>query len=855
MGALKINDQMWWVGIQDPDLRVFDIVMYTDYGTSYNSYLLKTEHHVVLFETVKHRFFDLFLSNLREVCDPAEIDYIVVDHTEPDHAGSLEKLLDYAPNATVLGSAAALGFLKDICNREIPGRAVADDEILEIDGLHLQFLSVPFLHWPDSIYTWIPELKTLVTCDSFGCHYADDKVFNDLIEGDFTPAYRYYFNMIMGPFKPYVQYALERIRPLDIQMICCGHGPVLRSNVRRYIDLYDQWSRPGEKEPRSRPVVVVAFVSAYGYTARLAAEVSAGIKEQIDAEIYLRDMVTEKHEQVLDEIREADGFLLGTCTINGDALPPVMNLAMGLSGVTEGGKVAGVFGSYGWSGEGPEMVMSRLSLLRMKTVEPALKIPFNPEQGGKLEAAREYGRKFGRKLSEEWDLRRSGVPAGKGWWKCTVCGEVFEGAMPLHSCPVCGAGQEAFVEHIPEVITYRSDRDLRVAIVGSGAAALAAAEAIRRRNDAARIDLYTREQTLPYYRPVLTRALAEKVADSAFFIHPESWYANNRIGLHLGETIEAVVPAERRLRFSDGKTADYDKLVLATGASNFIPPIQGATLPGVVALREKSDFDHLIQRLAGGPKRVAVIGGGLLGLETACALHRTGHHVTVLEASPFVLPRQLDPDGSPLFTRIIQRSGVEIHYGVYVEEILGEECVTGLKTRAPQEIPAEIVVISAGIHPNIELAKAAGLKTGRGIEVNERMQTSDPDIYAAGDCASIHGVCSGLWETAAAQGAVAGACISGDERSFSCKLAGATLAAFGTQLFSIGDLGAGEGPYEQISLYNEVRSTYRKIYFKQGRLVGGVLLGDVRLTNPLLAGVTRTIEADAALEMMKLDRS
>ena len=186
MSAIKARDDLWWVGVEDHDLRVFDIVMHSDWGTSYNAYAVRGAEVVALFETVKEKFFDEYLQNLKEVCSLDEVKYIVVGHTEPDHSGSLEKLLDLTPNATVVGSATAITFLKEIVNKPFASRAVKEGDTIDLGGRTLTFLSVPFLHWPDSMYTYIPEMKALFTVDSFGCHYADDRVFNDLIDGDFT---------------------------------------------------------------------------------------------------------------------------------------------------------------------------------------------------------------------------------------------------------------------------------------------------------------------------------------------------------------------------------------------------------------------------------------------------------------------------------------------------------------------------------------------------------------------------------------------------------------------------------------------------------------------------------------------
>ncbi len=847
MSAVKVRNDIYWVGVQDPNLRVFDIVMHTKYGTSYNSFLLKTPKFKVLFETAKDKFFDTFMANLKEVCDPSELDFIVIDHTEPDHTGSLEKLLDYATKAEVLASPIAITFLKDICNREIPAQPVFDNQVIELDTCKLRFMSVPFLHWPDSIYTYIDGMDTLITCDSFGCHYADDKVCNDLMEGNFEPAYKYYFDMIMGPFKSHVRYALDRIKGMDIKTICPGHGPVLRENPEYYIDLYAKWSREPEPERREKPKVVNAFVSAYGYSEKLAQEINAGIKEEIDADIQLYDMVYADSGKVSAEMAGADGILVGSPTINGDALPPVLDLIMSMNGILHGGKVAGSYGSFGWSGEGPDMLMDRLNVLRMKTVEPPLKITFKPE-GAKIGLARKYGRKFGRKLSEEWEKRRDNK-TGKTYWKCTVCGEVFEGALPPPSCPVCGAGQEAFIEFVPEVVTFRNDKEMSVAIIGAGAAAVSAAAAVRKRNSKADIKIFSREKVFPYYRPVLTKAIAKKVTDAEYLIEPRHFFDDNNIDLMLDSEITRIDPENHTIELDNGETHTYGKLVVATGSRCFVPPIPGADLLEVIALREQHDFDRLQELIGKEKKRIVVIGGGLLGLETADSLAELKHDVTVLEACPIILPREMDDDGAALFERMIARDRVKVDLGVYVEEITGGEHVSGVKTKKNLHIPADIVIISAGIRSNIQLARDAEIKAERGILVNEKMQTNYPDIYACGDCAEFNGRIDGIWETAIEQGKIAGANIAGEERAYEPKVFGATLHAFGTKLFALGDLGADkETQYRQVISRDDVKETYKKLYFKHGKLVGGILLGDVSLTNPLLAGITRGFNVEDAAD-------
>ena len=392
MSAIKAMDDLWWVGVEDHDLRVFDIVMHSDWGTSYNAYAVRGAEGVALFETVKEKFFDEYLQNLKEVCSLDEVKYIVVGHTEPDHSGSLEKLLDLTPNATVVGSATAITFLKEIVNKPFASRAVKEGDTIDLGGRTLTFLSVPFLHWPDSMYTYIPEMKALFTVDSFGCHYADDRVFNDLIDGDFTEAYKYYFDCIMGPFKPFVLKALDKIKGLDIQFIGNGHGPVLRANIPHYLELYRQWATP-VVVPADERRVAIAYVSAYGYTKQLAGVIADALAEGGVKHVELYDLVECDLETARAAVQTADGFLLGSPTLVGDALPPIYEMLVGLNPIIHKGKPAGAFGSYGWSGEAVPKLTAQMQAIGLQLPVEGLKVRFKPSEA-QLAEARQFGLDF-----------------------------------------------------------------------------------------------------------------------------------------------------------------------------------------------------------------------------------------------------------------------------------------------------------------------------------------------------------------------------------------------------------------------------------------------------------------------------
>ncbi|MBN7573590.1 FprA family A-type flavoprotein [Clostridium sp. 2-1] len=407
MEILELKKNLYWTGVLDANLRVFDIIMETEFGTSYNSYLLKTSEKTVLFETAKAKFLDGYLKALNKLVDIKDIDYIVVNHTEPDHAGSIEKLIEMNPNIKIIGSQVAIGFLKNIVNREFNGIIVKENETLSLGDKTLRFMSVPNLHWPDTMYTYIEEDKTLVTCDSFGSHYSFDGILlSKLTDNEgYLRALKYYFDCIIGPFKnPFMIKALDRIKDLEIDMICTGHGPVLDCRIDEIMEYYKKWSNVSNPNPRK--TVIIPYVSAYGYTRELAHKIAEGIEASGDIDVRTYDMETADQAKVLEELEFADGILFGSPTIVGEALKPIWDLTTSIFARTHGNKLASAFGSYGWSGEAVPHIIERLKQLRMKVVDEGFRVKFKPSES-ELSDAYDYGYNFGFLLLNKENLNKN----------------------------------------------------------------------------------------------------------------------------------------------------------------------------------------------------------------------------------------------------------------------------------------------------------------------------------------------------------------------------------------------------------------------------------------------------------------
>ena len=395
--TLQVSKSVTWTGVMDHDIITFDIVMETKNGTTYNSYFIDAEKKTLV-DTVKENFFDTYLLKLKTLTDPSEIEYIICTHTEPDHSGSLKHILELAPNATVVGSGQAINYLTEMMGIPFKWKKVKDGDILHLGNMTMKIIGAPNLHWPDTIYAFLEEEQLLFTCDSFGAHYADEKMFDDQVE-DYAEAFDYYFDVILKPYSKFMLKAIQKIDGLNINCICPGHGPILRSSWKEAVEnsrkLAGEYMQQTEKQNR----ILVAYISAYGYTREMAVKISEGLKMSGDFDIDLVDIENMMLGELEEKVVRADAILVGSPTINQNTLLPVYKLFSVINPIRDKAKPAAVFGSYGWSGEAVKIIEDHLVNLKLN-VKNGLATKFYPS-GEKGEELIQFGRRFGEMINRE----------------------------------------------------------------------------------------------------------------------------------------------------------------------------------------------------------------------------------------------------------------------------------------------------------------------------------------------------------------------------------------------------------------------------------------------------------------------
>jgi flavorubredoxin len=386
--------------VLNPNMRVFDVVMRTAYGTSYNSYAVIGSEKIALIDASHATFSGDYLLKVEAALAGRKPDYLVMNHTEPDHSGTVRFLLERYPDITVVISRAGALYLKNIVNRDdFKLQTVSDGDSLSLGDKTLHFLSAPFLHWPDTMFTWLPEEKVVFTCDFLGAHYCEPRLFDSRVTypDAYASAVRNYFDCIFGPYKPYVLKGLDILDGIDADFACTSHGPILTKGhqleaVRRN---YRQWAF---QDPCDHPRIPLFFCSAYGNTKLLAERVAQGVRQALpNAEVTLFDLVDHELSELAPVMNDSSAFIIGSPTINRDALPVVWKLIADIDAVAIAKRPVALFGSYGWSGEAIPHLAERLTALKARVFENQLRVAFTPTDAD-LDTAEQLGREFAQSL-------------------------------------------------------------------------------------------------------------------------------------------------------------------------------------------------------------------------------------------------------------------------------------------------------------------------------------------------------------------------------------------------------------------------------------------------------------------------
>lgn len=380
-----------------------------------------------------------------------------------------------------------------------------------------------------------------------------------------------------------------------------------------------------------------------------------------------------------------------------------------------------------------------------------------------------------------------------------------------------------------------------IVIVGSGIGGFTVAQTVRAEDSESNIYIIGKENFYPYNRIKLSKALDRDVTADELLIKPESWYKEQNIELLKGVEMTSISTSQRTVSLSNGDSLVYDKLVLASGAESFIPPVDGSDKKGVFSLRTIDD-SWAIRKYMEHAESVLIVGGGVLGLENAYSLAKQGKHVTVVEMSEWLMPKQLDRESSAVLEQKLIDAGVNIAFGTSAQKIVGEDSVNGYIDSDGKEHSVDMVIFSTGIRPNTGIEIDAELQSNRGIVVNAGMETSVDDIYAVGDIAEFEGRVYGLWSISTIQGKVAGENILGKNSSFTDGSSMMSLNSFGLYLFSVGNISEEDPDY----VVKRDTGSYGKILVKDGAPIGGIIFDNANKAIALKRMIEKKEQVDKA---------
>jgi flavorubredoxin len=393
--GIPIVDGVYWIGLNDHQTTLFESLWPIPSGISYNSYLLVDEK-VALIDTVKDLSVNDYLEKLEDLLGPGRaVDYLIINHMEPDHSGSIATLKRIYPRMQVVGNKKTAEFLSSLYGIDKDIRIVADCEELSLGKRRLQFFLTPMVHWPETMMTYESQAGVLFAGDAFGGFGAlDGGIFDDQVElGYYEDEILRYFSNIVGKYSPMVQKAIEKLGGLSVKIVASTHGPIWRSSPRTIIDLYERWSRY-----QGEPGVVMVFGSMYGHTTQMAEAVGQGLAEAGCKTTRVHNISTSHLSYIVRDIWRYRGLILGCPTYDADVFPPMQSLLQLLGIKRIANRVVGVFGSHGWSGGAVKALTAFVENAHLEQVEPVIDVRFRaePEQ---IEQCRQLGRNLAARVA------------------------------------------------------------------------------------------------------------------------------------------------------------------------------------------------------------------------------------------------------------------------------------------------------------------------------------------------------------------------------------------------------------------------------------------------------------------------
>ncbi len=384
---------------------------------------------------------------------------------------------------------------------------------------------------------------------------------------------------------------------------------------------------------------------------------------------------------------------------------------------------------------------------------------------------------------------------------------------------------------------------MNVLIIGNGLAGTMAAKTLRELDSTVEIQVFSGEK-YPYYpRPNLIEYLSGRLPYGRIFAFSEEWHVRQKIGLHFSEPVRRILPGSQEIELDGARREKYDALLVATGALSFIPPIKGADKRGVFALRTLDDALAILDYLK-KHRNVAVIGGGLLGLEIARALKLQGAEVRVLEFFDRLLPLQLDADGATVLKDQIESLGIRVSLGVVTQEILGDGEVSGIGLKGGEKMSVDMVLIAAGVRSNLDLARDAGLALDRGLMVDDYLRTSQPQIFGAGDVVQHRGKFYGIIPASFDQARTAAYNILGQWKKYEGTIPSNTLKVAGLYVTSVGQTSPDSPEFTEIKKLKKEEGIYKKIVLKEGALVGAIWMGTKKGVNEISRAVALNLQVN-----------